>query len=62
MESDAFFLLVCSGRFFSPCFNEGERLNGLQRGDAVFVDIIHTNAGILGIKEARGDADFYPNG
>lgn len=47
---------------FSPCFNEGERLNGLQRGDAQFVDIIHTNVGILGIKEPRGDVDFYPNG
>lgn len=47
---------------FSPCFNEGERLNGLQRGDARFVDIIHTNAGVLGIKESRGDVDFYPNG
>lgn len=47
---------------FRPCFNEGERLNGLQRGDAHFVDIIHTNAGILGIKESSGDVDFYPNG
>ncbi|XP_055296585.1 uncharacterized protein LOC129565592 [Sitodiplosis mosellana] len=45
-----------------PCFSEGERLNGLQRGDASFVDIIHTNPGILGIKESRGDIDFYPNG
>lgn len=47
---------------FRPCFNEGERLMGLQRGDASFVDIIHTNVGILGIKEARGDVDFFPNG
>lgn len=47
---------------FSPCFNEGERLNGLQRGDAQFVDIIHSNAGILGIKDSKGDVDFYPNG
>lgn len=45
-----------------PCFNEGERLNGLQRGDAAFVDIIHSNAGILGIKNPIGDVDFYPNG
>lgn len=45
-----------------PCFNEGERLNGLQRGDAEFVDIIHTNSGILGMKEPIGDIDFYPNG
>lgn len=47
---------------FRPCFNEGERLSGIQRGDAHFVDIIHTNAGVLGIKESRGDVDFYPNG
>lgn len=45
-----------------PCFNEGEQLSGLQRGDASFVDIIHSNAGILGIKESRGDVDFFPNG
>lgn len=29
----------------SPCFNEGEVLTGLARGDAVFVDIIHSNSG-----------------
>lgn len=45
-----------------PCFNEGERLSGLQRGDATFVDIIHSNAGILGIKDPIGDVDFFPNG
>lgn len=45
-----------------PCFNEGQRLNGLQRGDAAFVDIIHSNPGILGIKDPIGDVDFYPNG
>lgn len=47
---------------FRPCFNEGERLSGLQRGDAHFVDIIHSNPGILGMKESRGDVDFFPNG
>lgn len=46
----------------SPCFNEGENLNSLSRGDAVFVDIIHSNSGVLGKKEPVGDADFYPNG
>lgn len=45
-----------------PCFNEGERLTGLQRGDANFVDIIHSNVGILGMKDPIGDIDFYPNG
>lgn len=45
-----------------PCFNEGEQLNGISRGDAEYVDIIHSNPGVLGKKEAVGDADFYPNG
>lgn len=45
-----------------PCFNEGEYLSGLQRGDARFVDVIHTNPGVLGVKESVGDIDFYPNG
>ncbi|KAL5280906.1 hypothetical protein ACFFRR_004738 [Megaselia abdita] len=45
-----------------PCFNEGEQLKGISRGDGEYVDIIHSNPGILGKKEAVGDADFYPNG
>lgn len=46
----------------SPCFNEGENLNSLSRGDAIFVDVIHSNSGVLGKKEPVGDVDFYPNG
>lgn len=46
----------------NPCFIQGERLNGLSRGDAEFVDIIHTNPGVLGKREPIGDIDFYPNG
>lgn len=46
----------------SPCFNEGEALSGLFRGDAEFVDIIHSNVGVLGKKDSIGDADYYPNG
>uniref|UniRef100_A0A1I8Q2I8 Lipase domain-containing protein n=1 Tax=Stomoxys calcitrans TaxID=35570 RepID=A0A1I8Q2I8_STOCA len=46
----------------NPCFNEGESLSGIFRGDAAFVDIIHTNSGVLGIAEPVGDADFYPGG
>lgn len=45
-----------------PCFNEGETLNGVGRGDAAFVDVIHTNNGALGQRNPIGDADFYPNG
>lgn len=46
----------------NPCFNEGENLTGLSRGDAVFVDVIHSNCGVLGKKDPIGDVDFYPNG
>lgn len=45
-----------------PCFSEGERLSGLQRGDADFIDIIHSNSGVLGVQDPIGDVDFYPNG
>lgn len=46
----------------NPCFNEGEGLTGIYRGDAEFVDIIHTNSGVFGKRDPLGDADFYPNG
>lgn len=46
----------------NPCFNEGENLSGLSRGDAEFVDIIHSNPGALGKRDPIGDVDFYPNG
>lgn len=45
-----------------PCFKEGESLGGLSRGDAEFVDIIHSDSGGLGKSDPIGDADFYPNG
>lgn len=45
-----------------PCFNQGEDLTGLARGDAEFVDVIHTNSGALGKREPMGDIDFFPNG
>ena len=46
----------------NPCFNSGGTLSGLSRGDAEWVDVIHSNPGVLGKKEAIGDVDFYPNG
>lgn len=46
----------------NPCFNNGETLSGLFRGDAAYVDVIHTNPGCLGKKEAVGDSDFFCNG
>uniref|UniRef100_A0A7G3B8S6 Putative vitellogenin n=1 Tax=Lutzomyia longipalpis TaxID=7200 RepID=A0A7G3B8S6_LUTLO len=45
-----------------PCFNQGEALSGLGRGDADLVDVIHSNSDGLGKKEPIGDVDFYPNG
>ncbi|KAH8419683.1 hypothetical protein KR009_000874 [Drosophila setifemur] len=45
-----------------PCFNEGEVLSGLLRGDADFIDVIHSNPGVLGKRDPLGDADFYPGG
>lgn len=35
---------------------------GLARGDAEFVDVIHSDPGALGKRDSLGDADFYPNG
>lgn len=34
----------------------------LDASDARYVEVIHTNGGLLGILEPLGDADFYPNG
>ncbi|KAH8416888.1 hypothetical protein KR222_010312 [Zaprionus bogoriensis] len=45
-----------------PCFNEGEALSGLLRGDARFIDVIHSNSGVLGKRDSMGDVDFYPGG
>ncbi|XP_026321361.1 pancreatic triacylglycerol lipase [Hyposmocoma kahamanoa] len=33
----------------------------LSRGDASFVDVVHTNPGIFGFPQPIGDVDFYPN-
>ncbi|CAH2043977.1 unnamed protein product, partial [Iphiclides podalirius] len=33
----------------------------LSKGDATFVDVIHTNPGLFGFPQAIGDVDFYPN-
>ncbi|XP_067639519.1 vitellogenin-3-like isoform X2 [Eurosta solidaginis] len=45
-----------------PCFNEGQSLSGLMRGDAEFIDVIHSDPGALGKREPTGDIDFYPGG
>ncbi|XP_015516102.1 phospholipase A1 VesT1.02 [Neodiprion lecontei] len=37
-------------------------LEHVKSGDAAFVEIIHTDAGVIGIDLQTGDVDFYPNG
>ncbi|XP_051160870.1 pancreatic triacylglycerol lipase-like [Leptopilina boulardi] len=45
-----------------PLFRFVEPEERIAIGDADFVEIIHTDAGILGFPENIGDFDFYPNG
>ncbi|XP_061395323.1 vitellogenin-1-like [Musca vetustissima] len=41
---------------------ESDCLTGLARGDAEFVDAIHTSAWGMGTTRRVGDVDFFPNG
>ncbi|XP_030383257.1 pancreatic triacylglycerol lipase-like [Scaptodrosophila lebanonensis] len=43
-------------------FNDVDENHRLSIKDALYVEIMHTNAGFLGIAEPIGHADFYPNG
>ncbi|XP_026725696.1 phospholipase A1 member A-like [Trichoplusia ni] len=43
-----------------PCFARADQR--LERGDAEFVQVIHSSAGVLGIEEPLGHADVYVNG
>lgn len=50
-----------------PCFREADTSVHLHKSDAPFVDVIHTNGKLLtslglGVPEAIGHVDFYPNG
>lgn len=50
-----------------PLFTDTDPLVRLDRSDAHFVDVVHTDAislamGGLGMREAIGHVDFYPNG
>ncbi|CAH0597088.1 unnamed protein product [Chrysodeixis includens] len=44
-----------------PCFSDVEPNLRLNRNDADFVDVIHSDAGVYGIGESVGHVDFYPN-
>ncbi|CAH0696477.1 unnamed protein product [Spodoptera exigua] len=45
-----------------PCFSGVDVSSRLNRKDARFVDVIHTDAGVYGIAEAVGHVDYFPNG
>ncbi|XP_013171188.1 PREDICTED: lipase member H-B-like [Papilio xuthus] len=44
-----------------PCFARPSRWR-LASGDASFVQVVHTSAGVLGLAEPLGHADVYANG
>lgn len=44
-----------------PGYSVGGQENHLTKGDAIFVDVLHSNPGILGFPQPIGDVDFYPN-
>lgn len=45
-----------------PMFSGKQPGDRVDETDALLVHVIHTHAGGLGIEEAVGTADFYPNG
>ncbi|XP_075985087.1 pancreatic triacylglycerol lipase-like [Anticarsia gemmatalis] len=44
-----------------PCFSDVDAGLRLNKNDADFVDVIHTDAGVYGINELVGHVDFFPN-
>lgn len=44
-----------------PCFSNVSASGRLNRTDAEYVDVIHSNAGMLGIKEPVGKNTFFFN-
>uniref|UniRef100_A0A1B6MCF6 Lipase domain-containing protein n=1 Tax=Graphocephala atropunctata TaxID=36148 RepID=A0A1B6MCF6_9HEMI len=46
----------------APLFNPDVPNGRLDASDAEFVDVIHTEGGIVGYYEPCGHVDFYPNG
>ncbi|XP_026669191.1 pancreatic triacylglycerol lipase-like [Ceratina calcarata] len=45
-----------------PNFYSSGQGTRVSKGDANYVQVIHTNAGGLGYKSSIGDADYFPNG
>ncbi|XP_068617911.1 phospholipase A1 [Battus philenor] len=44
-----------------PGYTFTDKTGHLSKGDAAFVDVMHTNPGIFGFLTPIGDVDFYPN-
>lgn len=44
-----------------PLFSIDEPDKRIDKGDAEYVEIIHTDRGLQGLSEPMGTADFYPN-
>jgi len=45
-----------------PLFSVNNPGARVDRGDATFVEVIHTNTGLLGLTDPIGHVDIYPNG
>lgn len=45
-----------------PLFSLDDVNGRISANDATYVEIIHTNGGLLGFFDPLGQADFYPNG
>ncbi|KAH9523418.1 Pancreatic lipase- protein 2 [Bulinus truncatus] len=45
-----------------PAHNNQHQFVRLDSTDGLFVDVIHTDAGFMGITNSIGHVDFYPNG
>lgn len=45
-----------------PLYSPASDSERLSSSDAAFVDVIHTDGGILGYPWPLGHADFFPNG
>jgi pancreatic triacylglycerol lipase len=45
-----------------PLFNLADINGRVAPGDGVYVEVMHTNGGVLGFLEPIGDADFFPAG
>lgn len=44
-----------------PLFSINDPDKRLDKGDAEYVEVIHTDRGLQGLAEPMGTADFYPN-